>query len=199
MANNSINARFRNLYDDVKDNLSEISKDILKSLYKSGAKSLHQFRNNLLELLNNEYSKIINALAVEYNISVKELKYWLNSDKWFYYGIAIERLNEQIHKYLSEEELDDYFEEILEPTLNQSEEELNYWNNLRNSIYGITDEINEELDDNEYPIEESHKAPIIDKIENILPEKLIPPILGVEKDLNITGQVIDFMLQIYDL
>lgn len=202
MANNSITGRFRELYEKVKDNLSEESKNFLNSLYKCGSKSLHEYRNNLLEILNNEYLKIINELANEYNISVEELEYRMIGNKWDFCVIAIEKLNESIHKYRSEEEINAEFEKMLEPVLNQSDEETAFWNELRESVYSDSDKDNEESitdEINDYTDEERQRDIYVSNIEKVLEKRLTKPIKCIEQDLNITGQVIDFMLQLYDI
>lgn len=195
MANNSINGRFRELYEKVKNNLTDESKSLLKELYKRGAKSLHEYRNNLLEILNNEYLKIINELAVEYNISVDEINYWLSDDIWFNYRLAIERLNESIYDYSSENE----FEEFLEPYQNESDEETAFWQDIRNFANGISDDDEEDFfsEQDNYPIEEYRRNNCISEIEDILQNRFVPIIQSIEKDLKITGQIIDFLLEIY--
>ncbi len=205
MANNSINGKFRELYEEVKDNLTAESKAILNDLYKRGAKSLHEYRNNLLEILNKEYLKIINELSIEHNISVDEIEYWTSSDKWFYYGVAIEKLNESIYDYSSEDEFDQKFEELLEPILNVSDEEFDYWQGVRNFVHGVSDEDDEDDEefvsdeDDNYPNEVHHKDKCINEIENILPNRFVTVIQSIEKDLKITGQIIDFILEIYPM
>lgn len=200
MANNSINGRFRYLYKEVEDNLSDESKNLLNSLYKRGSKSLHEYRNNLLEILNNEYLKIINELAIEHNISVEEIENWTASDKWLYYGIAIEELGEPIHKYRSEEEFNEEFEEMMAPILSVPDEEFEYWQGVRDFVHGVSDVDDDDFisdEDDDFSVEEHHRDERIDEIEDILIDRYATVIQNVKNDLKITGQVIDFMLELY--
>lgn len=204
MANNSIKGRFRNLYQEVEENLTEESKIKLKELQQLSQSALHDYRNKLLKLLEEEYSKIINNLSNENNISVAEVEYRMIGNLWDNYNIAIEKLNKSIHTYLTEEELNAQAEELLGPIINQSDEELNYWDNIRCAINGYDETDYEESEDEEVFDEEySEEERIIDnkvfKIENILTDKLTSVIIDIEKKLNITGQVIDFFLYLYDL
>ena len=207
MANNSINGRFRELYKEVEDNLSDESKDLLNALYKRGSKSLHEYRNSLLEILNNEYLKIVNELAIEHNISVEEIECRMIGNQWDGYMIAIEKLNEPIHKYRSEEEINEEYEEMMEPYRNQSEEETAYWQDLREAVYGYDEDdddfISDEDDDEELfdeeDDEEYQRDMYVSKIETILQNRLTSVINETKNKLNVTGQVIDFMLHIYDL
>ncbi|MCM1440978.1 MAG: hypothetical protein NC131_17520 [Roseburia sp.] len=200
MANNSINGRFRKLYEEVKDNLSDESKDLLNSLYKRGSKSLHEFRNNLLKTLNNEYLKIINELAIERNIAVKEIDDCISEDKWFHYGVAIEKLNETIYDYRSEEEFNKIDEELLAPILNVSDEEFDYWQDVRNFVHEVTDSndtdfISDENDD--CPLKEHHRDDRLNDVEDIIEDRFVTVIQNVKNDLKITGQIIDFMIGLY--
>ncbi len=207
MANNSINGRFRELYKEVEDNLSDESKDLLNALYKRGSKSLHEYRNSLLEILNNEYLKIVNELAIEHNISVEEIECRMIGNQWDGYMIAIEKLNEPIHKYRSEEEINEEYEEMMEPYRNQSEEETAYWQDLREAVYGYDEDdddfISDEDDDEELfdeeDDEEYQRDMYVSKIETILQNRLTSVINETKNKLNVTGQVIDFMLHIYDI
>ena len=207
MANNSINGRFRELYKEVEDNLSDESKDLLNALYKRGSKSLHEYRNSLLEILNNEYLKIVNELASEHNISVEEIECRMIGNQWDGYMIAIEKLNEPIHKYRSEEEINEEYEEMMEPYRNQSEEETAYWQDLREAVYGYDEDdddfISDEDDDEELfdeeDDEEYQRDMYVSKIETILQNRLTSVINETKNKLNVTGQVIDFMLHIYDI
>ena len=207
MANNSINGRFRELYKEVEDNLSDESKDLLNALYKRGSKSLHEYRNSLLEILNNEYLKIVNELAIEHNISVEEIECRMIGNQWDGYMIAIEKLNEPIHKYRSEEEINEEYEEMMEPYRNQSEEETGYWQDLREAVYGYDEDdddfISDEDDDEELfdeeDDEEYQRDMYVSKIETILQNRLTSVINETKNKLNVTGQVIDFMLHIYDI
>lgn len=204
MANNSINGRFRELYKEVEDNLSDESKDLLNALYKRGSKSLHEYRNSLLEILNNEYLKIVNELAIEHNISVEEIECRMIGNQWDGYMIAIEKLNEPIHKYRSEEEINEEYEEMMEPYRNQSEEETAYWQDLREAVYGYDEDdddfISDEDDDEELfdeeDDEEYQRDMYVSKIETILQNRLTSVINETKNKLNVTGQVIDFMLHI---
>lgn len=101
MANNSIKGRFRNLYQEVEENLTEESKIKLKELQQLSQSALHDYRNKLLKLLEEEYSKIINNLSNENNISVAEVEYRMIGNLWDNYNIAIEKLNKSIHTYLT--------------------------------------------------------------------------------------------------
>ena len=207
MANNQINGRFRELYQVVEDNLSDASKDLLNALYKRGSKSLHEYRNSLLEILNNEYLKIVNELAIEHNISVEEIECRMIGNQWDGYMIAIEKLNEPIHKYRSEEEINEEYEEMMEPYRNQSEEETAYWQDLREAVYGYDEDdddfISDEDDDEELfdeeDDEEYQRDMYVSKIETILQNRLTSVINETKNKLNVTGQVIDFMLHIYDI
>ena len=207
MANNSINGRFRELYKEVEDNLSDESKDLLNALYKRGSKSLHEYRNSLLEILNNEYLKIVNELAIEHNISVEEIECRMIGNQWDGYMIAIEKLNEPRHKYRSEEEINEEYEEMMEPYRNQSEEETAYWQDLREAVYGYDEDdddfISDEDDDEELfdeeDDEEYQRDMYVSKIETILQNRLTSVINETKNKLNVTGQVIDFMLHIYDI
>lgn len=202
MANNSINGRFRELYKEVEDNLSDESKDLLNALYKRGSKSLHEYRNNLLEILNNEYLKIINELAIEYQIPVEEIEKWASSGKWIDYGLAIERLSESIGVHPTEKECNARYEKIMEPILNVSDEEFEYWQDVRDFVYGVSDDDDDDFisdEDDEYSVEEESRNKYINGIQNILKNRLITIIQSVKNDLKITGQVIDFMLELYDL
>ena len=207
LANNSINGRFRELYKEVEDNLSDESKDLLNALYKRGSKSLHEYRNSLLEILNNEYLKIVNELAIEHNISVEEIECRMIGNQWDGYMIAIEKLNEPIHKYRSEEEINEEYEEMMEPYRNQSEEETAYWQDLREAVYGYDEDdddfISDEDDDEELfdeeDDEEYQRDMYVSKIETILQNRLTSVINETKNKLNVTGQVIDFMLHIYDI
>lgn len=205
MANNSIKGRFRTLYQEVEDNLTEKSKTNLKELSKINVKELYNFQNNLIALLNDEYQKILNSFGTEYGISVNDIECRMfHPYIWDNYCIAIEKLNESIRKYRTEEELNREFEELLSPIRDQSEEETAYWDALRAAINGYDDYLDDEYEDeddfedyeDDSPEEKSKKA-IAYKIEDSLPDRLSVAVREIEDKLNITGQVIYFFIDMY--
>lgn len=204
MANNSINGKFRELYKKVEENLTEETKRNLADLYKLGAKGLHSFRKKLFDRLDEEYDIILNALAIENNISAEEIEYRRLGTRAENYGIAIEILNESIRKYKSQEEIDAEEQEWQEFVEHYENDPLTeYFNNVRDEIYDLEDDDEfEENTDNEFASEYSEEERIRDEfvfqIENVLENKLVTVVQNIKKELKITGQVIDFFLDLYD-
>ena len=96
---------------------------------------------------------------------------------------------------------------MMEPYRNQSEEETAYWQDLREAVYGYDEDdddfISDEDDDEELfdeeDDEEYQRDMYVSKIETILQNRLTSVINETKNKLNVTGQVIDFMLHIYDI